>query len=494
MSEMRKDIINMPIVPVYYHDKYKGDFTATGASITGNNTLVWLKAPEITDPEVFSATRGYIDIPPTATVEKAYLIISTSRFVPDFIAEFGNLYFRTPASASANLSDATHIYIPSNDIKYSEVPVYKQYAYFADVTNLVKDGGTGNYWVYNFIDDYYTKANVPVKAGWSLYVYYKDQTMSYKDLSYYWGVQSIGVDYVNPLTLTVGVVKTPAQGPVLGRVGITTKSSTGGESDRVTVNDVALSDPYTPPNDFANSISTLNGELMNTWPPQTIPSSDATTSEFQVKVIALNGTEIPNSATSITVKDTMLLEGPSAEDHIEVVAFAFQLYEVDLSVDKSNQIVIPASDGIHDTIEYTVVIKNTSTYATGINSFFTDTIPSKMTYVSESMRIISNSYGGYTGILTDAQDSDQGYFNSGTQTVNINIGRGATGTLKGNLNPGDTITVAYRAIINNTAVPGDIIVNTAVITSTAQDTNETFVITDESSIKVKEIKRGIKFI
>lgn len=281
-----------------YHAQYRGDFTATGASITPIYTYTWLRDPSVTDPAVYQATRGSLTIPATATVERAFLTwVHDDPFIDPTVS---SLYLRTPASASDQLPDATFI----SATAYETVQVSSAYRYFSytvDVTDLVREGGSGDYWVYNFFFSpaYYT---IPSKAGWSLYVFYNDDTLPFKDLSYYAGLVGVGPLFSQTeYDIVLTGIQTPAAGSVLGRIGATTYNSTAGEIDSFIVESTPMFDAYTPPDDFANSISRINNQLMDMWPLQTTPA-DVDTSEFQTKVIALNGTEVANSATQITVR------------------------------------------------------------------------------------------------------------------------------------------------------------------------------------------------
>ncbi len=449
-------------ISTLYYDHYRGDFTATGASITSYGNQRYLKSPEITEPDIYQATRGYLTIPSTAKVEKAYLVWATDDHRKTKI-DYSSLYLRTPASASDKLEDAYHI--QTEGCVYEGNGTYDYYGFSYEVTELVKKGGSGNYWVYNF--DIVPKNGISNKAGWSLYVFYKDDTLSYKSFNFYAGLLGVGVLFDDTVEFVLDNIRTPPIGPVLGRIGATTIFSTRGELDWFYVNDVAMYDAYTPPDDFANSISTLNNELMDTWPPQTVPANN-NSEEYQTKVVALSGHEVPNNANLINVR---LVNNPAggvfAGDLIVSVVTAFELYSTSLSVVKT---VDNEKPYVKDTLTYNLEVSNSSDYAIGINTVLKDTLPTKLTYVPGSMKIVSNSYGGYIGSLTDPVDSDVG--SEIGRTVTINLGSDATSTDGGTLMPGDSVTVQFKAYVNDTANVGDIIENKAVVSITSADTGE----------------------
>ncbi len=470
-----------------YNDRYKGDLTMTGSSLTNPTTHKWLKAPQITDPSIYVATRGKLSLPVTATVERAFLVWTVVGPEAD-LTKSSTVYLRTPASATALLSDATKI--TSTSVEIFPSPYLMQgSSFYADVTNLVKAGKSGDYWIYNLASTPSMQEDDYVKAGWGLYVFYKDPIASYKVYTIYWGILGIGVEFGTPKSFVVNGIQTPKLGPVLGHVGVITAFTTADEPDSVYVQNTPLSDAYTPPDDFDNSISTIDGNLMDTWPTQTAPANE-NTEEFQTKLISLTGTEIMPNVNSITVKHDVPVDGI---DFLLATGFAFQLNEILLTHTKSNQIVSIAPDGIHNTVEYTVKVTNITPYTIGKDAVFYDTLPNTLTYVPESMRIVDNNYGGYTGSLTDASGDDLGYI-SGGNTIHINLGKNATPSMGGSLEPEQYVTLSYRATINNNAAPGSRITNTSNVTIKSAETDEVFSSTATSNLTVPLNTRGIPFL
>lgn len=456
-----------------YHDQYRGDFTATGASIAVYMAKKYLKAPEITDPTIFQATRGKLVIPDTATVERAFLVWAGDNYGADVVTS--SLYLRTPASRSASLADANYIFTDQYEVSSSWG--FNYYGFSSDVTDLVKKGGSGDYWVYNF-DMQPLVGGIPGKAGWSLYVFYKDETASYKNLSFYAGLLGVGALFTTPVTITLDGILTPSEGEVLGRIGATTLNATAGESDSFYVNSTPMSDDYTPVDDFSNSISTLNNALIDSWPPQTIPP-DENCEEYQTKVVALKGDEVPNDATEIDVSIDVPRYAPTSNDQIVAIVTAFELYSANISIVKTADKELP---NIGDTLTYTVEITNSSSYSTVSNSVFTDIIPSKLSYVAGSMRIVSNNYGGYAGALTDAIDGDNGDFSGGT--VRVFLGPDATPSGGGTLLPGDKVTIEFQAVVISSANIGDLIKNTATVTVFSSYTGEEDIFNGKNTVKV----------
>ncbi len=469
-----------------YHERYRGDFTATGASITGYFQYSYLKSPDITDAAVYQATRGRIDIPSTATVEKAFLVWACDVYYEDTVTS--SLYLRTPASATDKLVDASYITTDQFEVSSSSHG-FNYYGFSYDVTNLVKAGGTGDYWVYNF--DVTPKPNIPGKAGWSLYVFYKDDTASYKDLSFNAGMLGVGALFTTPVTITIDGILTPTSGNVYGRIGATELNTTAGEPDSFYVNTSKMSDDFTPENDFANSISTINNTLMDTWPPQSVPAT-TDTEEFQTKVIALKGYEVPNGAESIDVSIDVPRFAPTSNDQIVAIVTAFDLYDADFRIEKNVDNDLPY---VNDTITYTIDITNKSDYSSGHELVFKDVLPSKLTYVPNSMRIVSDNFGGYIGTLTDPADTDNG--KAIGNTVTINLGIGATSDTGGVMVPNDTVRLQFKAIVNSNANVGDLITNIATISGKSEETEESFTFKGKNTIEVDAspfpVKRASKY-
>lgn len=130
---------------------------------------------------------------------------------------------------------------------------------------------------------------------------------------------------------------------------------------------------------------------------------------------------------------------------------------VDLVIDndKSNSIT-PG-----DTLEYTIVVKNTGANVTAPNVVLKDTIPTNTTYITNSLQI---SVGNNSGAKSDNSSDDQAELN-GTQVV-FRLGNAANGTTGGTMAPGTSTTLKFRVKIIDPLPAGvSTVSNQAVISS-----------------------------
>ncbi len=110
-----------------------------------------------------------------------------------------------------------------------------------------------------------------------------------------------------------------------------------------------------------------------------------------------------------------------------------------------------------DTLEYTIVAKNTGT-DNSVGTVLVDDLPVGVTYVPGSLKITT---GPNTGAKTDATGDDQGEYLAATRRVVVRLGTGANATTGGllcGLSPAvcpagstDTSTVVFQVKVDATA-------------------------------------------
>ena len=125
----------------------------------------------------------------------------------------GTALLRTPASGT---------YVPVTGTVTDSAAIASAYVAFADVTAVVRAGGSGRYEVANVQsgtgNDRY--------AGWSLVVVYRDATLPLRNLTVFDGLATIQQGEP-PLAIGVSGFRTPVSGPVRTSVGLV-----GYEGDR----------------------------------------------------------------------------------------------------------------------------------------------------------------------------------------------------------------------------------------------------------------------
>jgi uncharacterized repeat protein (TIGR01451 family) len=95
-------------------------------------------------------------------------------------------------------------------------------------------------------------------------------------------------------------------------------------------------------------------------------------------------------------------------------------------------------------LEYTVTKTNHGD-DTALNTVVRASLPACVNFIPGSLRVVSGTATA-AGRLSDNAGDDLGYWTGGV--VNVNVGRGATAKAGGAMAPGDSVTVAFRARLN----------------------------------------------
>ncbi|WP_433789393.1 DUF7507 domain-containing protein [Actinoplanes sp. CA-252034] len=126
-----------------------------------------------------------------------------------------------------------------------------------------------------------------------------------------------------------------------------------------------------------------------------------------------------------------------------------------------------ATANVGDTLTYTVTTRNDGGTPATLSAI-TDTLPAGTTYVPGSLRSVT---GATTTKPSDTAGDDAGEYVSGTRTVRLRVGTGATSAVGGTLAPGESQTLTYQAVVGssiaNTALDNDATATyTEVVTNT----------------------------
>jgi uncharacterized repeat protein (TIGR01451 family) len=123
---------------------------------------------------------------------------------------------------------------------------------------------------------------------------------------------------------------------------------------------------------------------------------------------------------------------------------------------------------VGDTLTYSINTRNDGGSRAN-QSTITDTLPAGTTYVPGSLRSVT---GSTTTKPTDAAGDDIGEYVSGSRTMNLRVGTGATGSAGGSLAPGESQTLTYQVVVGssiaNTTLDNDATATyTEVVTNTS---------------------------
>jgi len=310
------------------------------------------------------------------------------------------------------------------------------YVAFADVTAIVKAGGTGAYQVANIAafpgrDDHL--------GGWSLVVVNRDSALPFRHISVYDGYQEYGNG--NAVSVPLQNFLTPLIGEVNAQATFIALDGDAGKSDEVTFNGTPLTNALNPPGDFGNSTISKSGAVVSTRDPAFGNTLGTDIDTFDVGPLLNNG----------AINATATFAGASGETNFAVVmGFQTTLYSPDIRSEKQAVDLdgLPTRPG--DTVEYTVAIRNTETSLDGaIRVVMTDVLPANTAYVRNSLNVSKTTTNAAPiGPLSDALDNDVGSYDAIRNQLTVNLGIFATPTVGGTMGPGDTIEIKFRVTID----------------------------------------------
>lgn len=344
----------------------------------------------------------------------------------------------------------------------------KIYQSFVDVTNFINSNGAGTY----------TVANVPASpgnvggggryGGWCLVVVYENLTLPYNSIRIYDGYAQVyngGPSTVLNLDLTG--LNVPNNSLLSDEASFGTMawegdanlgSNTFNQGDFIKINDITVTNAINPGGNFWNGSISKNGSYVTTKNPNYKNQMGIDIDEVNVGT----GYGIQPNATSVNVKF-----GTEADQYFpSIFTFSIRMKDPLVTLEKT---VTDASGNtfVESNEELTYTLSGTNQgVASAYNTVIVDTLPANVTYVPNSLEIVS-APGVSLGFQTDLQDGDAAFVGvNGSKTyLKFFIGNGATGNAGGELPAGATYTIRFK--VRAGAIPGTII-NTARIVSNSQ--------------------------
>ena len=356
-----------------------------------------------------------------------------------------------------------------------------RYSAFANVTNLVQQGGSGTY----------TGANIQTGkgsdryGGWVMIVVYEDSTEILRSMTVFDGFLTVGN---NVVTTTIGGFLTPNAGPFESAIGFFTSEGDlglqgdqflldgdGNNSDGDAVDQPFknVGDTASPQSNFFNSSAALfdtrigSNTTVNT-PDGKVLGSITRNPDFpnlfamDIDVVeaadAAGNTIMQNNATSAGLQFT------STGDFYYPTAFFFSV-EVFQPVLTQNftKTVTDINGGdlrVGDILEYTITYQNTGN-DDAVDVVLKDDIPVDTTYEPNSLVITTDpdpALATPASMGDGTADGDRAEFDSANNRVVFRSGIGADGTNGGRVpfdNPAtpvaenDTVQVKFRVKVNS---------------------------------------------
>ena len=419
------------------------DFTMTYVDVDG----------DVYGP-TFNSSSADLNIPAGSTVQFAGLYwggISAS-------ASRGQMLLKTPAAGG-------YAAVTASQVDGSNLVVANNYAAFADVTALVQSAGNGTYWGANLQSDNTGSTNV--WGGWALIIVYQSNTKPLRNLVVFDGYSSV---FGAGQTFSLSGFLTPYSGPVVTQVG-----SFGFDGDRAFVGDTlqvrsttnpvfqTISDAQNPGNNFYNSSVTDGGVAIVTRNPP-----DTNTLGVDLDRFTLPSGIVGNGATGADVQVST-----TGDQYLPVaITWATDIYVpiitpnlVKTVSDLNGGSIVPG-----DILRWTISMSNTGQDA-GVNLVLSDPIPVPVTYVPNSLVVLSGPTGPANGNMTDAIDGDRADYRTtgGPNRVIFRLGAGSGAGVGGN-DSANGGTLAYTQATSlqfdttvNVVSAGTVISNSATI-------------------------------
>ncbi len=364
-----------------------------------------------------------------------------------------------------------------------------RYQAFADITSFIQQQGSGTYTVGNGAFTTGRGGDFGNYGAWCLVVVYENPVLNFNSVRVIDGFQEVysgGGAITNPIVITgLNVPADPiaADEAQIGVMAWEGDARFGG--DFFKINNILFSNALNQPNNAWNGTETIDGVHVTTKNPN---YTDQMSLDIDRIYVGTDYGLMPN-ASSLSLQ-----YGTTQDQYFTgIITAVIKMKEPDVKITKA------VDDANHDGIAgagevltYTVKGKNYGTTTTTEVSV-TDSLPSTMIYVPNSLRI-NYSPGIIPANFTDSAGDDLGEYNATTKQLMIRVGNNASALLGGDLAPADSFEVAFKVtfnpVANGVSPPlinvarvsaksgtGEILIDDATVTingATAQHINYTF--------------------
>ncbi|MFT3680951.1 MAG: T9SS type A sorting domain-containing protein [Ferruginibacter sp.] len=328
---------------------------------------------------------------------------------------------------------------------------FQLYQAYTDITSYVQQQGTGTYTVGNIAITSGVAGVAGNYGGWSIVVVYENDAVDYNSVRVYDGYQEVfnnGNPLATSFTLTGLDVPSGTLNDADAKMSVLSwEGDANFTQDYLKINGNTFSNAVNPANNPWNGTITRNGVHVTTKNPNYTNQMGVDIDEFNVGT----GYGIAPNAKSVT------LEFGTELDQYFPSVFAFVIKMKDPIANLSKSVTDASGNGSAEAGEVL-------TYKlTGINLgvgdatsiVVADTLPSNVTYVPGSLKVIS-SPGVATGSLTDAAGDDNAEYtvNGAVKAVHFRLGVGSNAAVGGSLASQETFEVEFQVTVN-TPAPGE---------------------------------------
>ena len=324
---------------------------------------------------------------------------------------------------------------------------FLQYQAYADITAFVKNNGAGTYEVGNApLTTGHTTAGGN-HGGWCIVVVYENTAMSYNSIRLYDGFAEVYSNNNNLLSTTVTLtgLNVPSGELAEGdaQMGVLAwEGDANLKKDYLKINSNLFSNATNPSDNPWNGTISSNGVHVTTKNPNYTNQMGIDIDQFDV---GKNYGILPN-ANSVT------LEFGTESDQYFPGLFTFTIKMKDPTITLEKTVKDANNNHLGEANEVlTYILKGENNGAGNANSIvLVDTLPSTVTYVPNSLNVITCP-GVECGTQTDAAGDDIAEYieNGSIKTVRFKLGRGATNAAGGSLASTETYEVQFKVTVND---------------------------------------------
>lgn len=333
-------------------------------------------------------------------------------------AKRDSVYFKTPIGGYVGLKA---------DIRTDATVPFGGYYCYKDVTNLVRAGGTGTYWLANQV---LQSAATNLCGGWTLVVIYNDPTLPLRNLTIFRGISSI--DAANPQNITINGFFTPPSPALVNlKLGVySLEGDRGNTGDSLKFRGNAASGFLSVTNTKNEANNAFNSTITNDLAEIVRSPNNPNTLGIDLDIFKPDNsayTFLTNSANTATLRMTS-----SGDVYAPfMISTAIDVFEPSIEIYKD---AIDLNGGLvelGDTLKFNLKVVNKGNDPAK-NVVLYDSLYGAMNYVPNSMKI---NTGANAGTKTDGIDVDQASFEliGGINFVRFNLGSTANGTTGGTM-------------------------------------------------------------
>lgn len=350
---------------------------------------------------------------------------------------------------------------------------YTEYQAYADITAFVTNNGAGTYEVGNVPLTTGSISSGGNHGGWSIVVVYENSSMAYSSVRLYDGFEQVyngGNATTSTVTLTGLNVPSGIMAASDAKMSVVAwEGDANLIGDFLKINGHTFSNATNPSNNPWNGTITDNGVHVTTKNPNYTNQMGIDIDMFDV-----------GSGYGISPNDnTVTLQFGTEQDQYYPGVFTFSIKMKDPTITLDKTVADANNNHLAESGEVlTYTLKGGNNGVGNANNVIVaDTLPSTVTYLPGSLKVIS-SPGITAGTKTDKSGDDIAEYisNGNIKSVIFRIGTGATQTAGGTLAANETYEVQFQVTVNDPGkgkqVPS--IMNIARITSTS-DANVQFV-------------------